>query len=183
MGTRLERVGLGPNLAPRCWLIPCVHHNRDQKTAVSPVPVVNPTLTLKLGKKANDLQSVETRLIEENKALSMERSHLSDLMANVQKMHNDIERSSDRRRLEGQIQLLENQRFVVLSQTQCSRPSGYMGDTATARICVSSSTRSDRTFDMLPHSMRSKFKNCARRSIVRYVGSCINVKQRYGCNL
>ena len=139
----------------------------------------------KLGKNADDPQSVETRLIEENKALSMERSHLSDLMANVQKMHNDIERSSenDRRRLEGQIQLLENQRFVVLSQTQCSRPSGYMGDTATARICVSSSTRSDRTFDMLPHSMRSKFKNCARRSIVRYVGSCINVKQRYGCNL
>ena len=61
-------------------------------------------------------QSVEGRLVEENKALSMERSHLSDLMANVQKMHNDIERSSenDRRRLESQIQLLEHQRFVVL---------------------------------------------------------------------
>lgn len=45
----------------------------------------------------------------------MERSHLSDLMANVQKMHNDIERSSenDRRRLESQIQLLEHQRFVA----------------------------------------------------------------------
>jgi nucleoprotein TPR len=45
----------------------------------------------------------------------MERSHLSDLMANVQKMHNDIERSSenDRRRLESQIQLLEKQRFVI----------------------------------------------------------------------
>lgn len=59
-------------------------------------------------------QSVESRLVEENKALSMERSHLSDLMANVQKMHNDIERSSenDRRRLESQIQLLEHQRFV-----------------------------------------------------------------------
>jgi nucleoprotein TPR len=61
-------------------------------------------------------QSVESRLIEENKALSMERSHLSDLMANVQKMHNDIERSSenDRRRLESQIQLLEHQRFVFV---------------------------------------------------------------------
>ena len=61
------------------------------------------------------LQSVEFRLVEENKALSMERSHLSDLMANVQKMHNDIERSSenDRRRLESQIQLVENQRFVI----------------------------------------------------------------------
>ncbi|KAH9974884.1 hypothetical protein BGW80DRAFT_1444514 [Lactifluus volemus] len=56
-------------------------------------------------------ESVESRLVEENKALSMERSHLSDLMANVQKMHNDIERSSenDRRRLESQVQLLENQ--------------------------------------------------------------------------
>ncbi len=55
----------------------------------------------------------------------MERSHLSDLMANVQKMHNDIERSSenDRRRLESQIQLLENQRFVVLRQTFCYKPS------------------------------------------------------------
>ena len=60
---------------------------------------------------------MESRLIEENKALSMERSHLSDLMANVQKMHNDIERSSenDRRRLESQIQLLEHQRFVFVA--------------------------------------------------------------------
>lgn len=76
-------------------------------------------LALKLGKNADNSQSVETRLVEENKALSMERSHLSDLMANVQKMHNDIERSSenDRWRLESQIQLLENQRFVRLSQT------------------------------------------------------------------
>ena len=65
----------------------------------------------------NIAQSVEGRLVEENKALSMERSHLSDLMANVQKMHNDIERSSenDRRRLESQIQLLEHQRFVVFA--------------------------------------------------------------------
>jgi nucleoprotein TPR len=60
---------------------------------------------------------VESRLVEENKALSMERSHLSDLMANVQKMHNDIERSSenDRRRLESQVQLLENQTFVFIA--------------------------------------------------------------------
>lgn len=45
----------------------------------------------------------------------MERSHLSDLMANVQKMHSDLERSgeNDRRRLENQIQLLENQTYVV----------------------------------------------------------------------
>lgn len=41
----------------------------------------------------------------------MERSHLSDLMANVQKMHNDTERSgeNDRRRLENRIQMLEDQ--------------------------------------------------------------------------
>jgi nucleoprotein TPR len=53
--------------------------------------------------------------IWEDKALSMGRSHLSDLMANVQKMHDDIERSSenDRRRLESQIQL-EHQRFVAV---------------------------------------------------------------------
>jgi nucleoprotein TPR len=71
--------------------------------------------TSKLGTSADLAQSVEGRLVEENRALSMERSHLSDLMANVQKMHNDIERSSenDRRRLESQIQLLENQRFEI----------------------------------------------------------------------
>ena len=50
--------------------------------------------------------------MEENKTLAVERSHLSDLMANVQKMHNDLERSgeNDRRRLESQLQLLENQK-------------------------------------------------------------------------
>ena len=49
--------------------------------------------------------------MEEDKTLAVERSHLSDLMANVQKMHNDLERSgeNDRRRLESQIQMLENQ--------------------------------------------------------------------------
>jgi regulator of replication initiation timing len=74
------------------------------------------TLILKLGRCADLLQSVESRLVEENKALVMERSHLSDLMANVQKMQNDVDRSSenDRRRLESQVQLLENQRFVAV---------------------------------------------------------------------
>ena len=54
---------------------------------------------------------MQNRLLEENKALSIERSHLSDLMGNVQKMHTDLERSgeNDRRRLESQIQMLENQ--------------------------------------------------------------------------
>ncbi|PPR07761.1 hypothetical protein CVT24_003711 [Panaeolus cyanescens] len=56
-------------------------------------------------------ESVQSRLVEENRTLAMERSHLSDLMTNVQKMHNDLERSgeNDRRRLESQLQMLENQ--------------------------------------------------------------------------
>lgn len=56
-------------------------------------------------------KSVQGRLVEENRSLAMERSHLSDLMSNVQKMHNDLERSgeNDRRRLESQLQMLEGQ--------------------------------------------------------------------------
>lgn len=56
-------------------------------------------------------ESVQLRLVEENKSLALERSHLSDLMVNVQKMHNDLERSgeNDRRRLESQLQALESQ--------------------------------------------------------------------------
>ena len=62
------------------------------------------------------LQSIQTRLVNENKTLAVERSHLSDLMANVQKMHNDLERSgeNDRRRMESQLQLLENQKYVLV---------------------------------------------------------------------
>lgn len=60
------------------------------------------------------MQSIQSRLVEENRALSVERSHLSDLMSNVQKMHNDLERSgeNDRKRLENQIQMLEGQTYV-----------------------------------------------------------------------
>ncbi|KAF5314858.1 hypothetical protein D9619_007083 [Psilocybe cf. subviscida] len=56
-------------------------------------------------------ESVQGRLVEENRSLAMERSHLSDLMNNVQKMHSDLERSgeNDRRRLESQLQMLESQ--------------------------------------------------------------------------
>ncbi|KXN81784.1 Nucleoprotein TPR [Leucoagaricus sp. SymC.cos] len=56
-------------------------------------------------------QGTQNRLLEENRALSLDRAHLSDLIANVQKMHNDLERSgeNDRRRLENQLQLLESQ--------------------------------------------------------------------------
>jgi regulator of replication initiation timing len=62
----------------------------------------------------NIWESVQTRLVEENKALSMERAHLSDLMTNIQRMHSDLERSgeNDRRRLEGQLQMLESQKLV-----------------------------------------------------------------------
>jgi hypothetical protein len=44
----------------------------------------------------------------------VERSHLSDLMSNVQKMHNDLERSgeNDRRRLENQMQMMDGQVYV-----------------------------------------------------------------------
>ncbi len=56
-------------------------------------------------------KGIQGRLVEENRTLSMERSYLADLMSNVQKMHNDLERSgeNDRRRLEGQLQMLNNQ--------------------------------------------------------------------------
>jgi nucleoprotein TPR len=62
------------------------------------------------------MKSVQGRLVEENKSLAMERSHLSDLMGNVQKMHADLERSgeNDRRRLESQMQMLESQTCVTL---------------------------------------------------------------------
>ncbi|KAK0187834.1 hypothetical protein F5146DRAFT_1060914 [Armillaria mellea] len=61
---------------------------------------------------------IQRRLVEENKTLSLERSHLNDLMGSVQRMHNDLERSgeNDRRRLENQLQLLEAQ--VQDSRTQ-----------------------------------------------------------------
>ena len=56
-------------------------------------------------------QGVQSCLVEENRTLAVERSHLSDLMANVQRMHNDLKRSGEnyRRRLENQIQMLEGQ--------------------------------------------------------------------------
>lgn len=61
-----------------------------------------------------ECKGIQTRLLDENKALAVERSRLADLLGNVQKMHNDFERAneSDRRRLESHIQSLENQAFV-----------------------------------------------------------------------
>ena len=59
----------------------------------------------------NIWESVQSRLVDENKTLAMERAHLSDLMANIQRMHGDLVRSgeNDRRRLESQLQMLEGQ--------------------------------------------------------------------------
>ncbi|KAF8340155.1 hypothetical protein F5887DRAFT_919553 [Amanita rubescens] len=50
---------------------------------------------------------VQSRLVGENKTLALERGHLSDLVSNVQKMHNDLERAgeNDRRSLESQQEL------------------------------------------------------------------------------
>ncbi|KAJ2925786.1 hypothetical protein H1R20_g11316, partial [Candolleomyces eurysporus] len=73
----------------------------------------------------NIWESIQTRLVEENKALSMERAHLSDLMTNIQRMHNDLERSgeNDRRRLEGQLQMLESQNQDLRTQLSRERDS------------------------------------------------------------
>ncbi|KAG6891509.1 hypothetical protein C0992_005042 [Termitomyces sp. T32_za158] len=69
----------------------------------------NDCANLKAEKKVSE--GIQNRLVEENKTLALERSKLSDLMSNVQKMHNDLERSgeNDRRRLESQLQGLESQ--------------------------------------------------------------------------
>ncbi|KAL5482794.1 MLP1_9 [Sanghuangporus weigelae] len=66
-------------------------------------------------------ENVQTRLIDENKVLSLERSRMADLIANVQKMHNDIDKAngSDRQRFESQIHNLEAQAQDL--RTQLSR--------------------------------------------------------------
>ncbi|KAF8443123.1 hypothetical protein L210DRAFT_3620711 [Boletus edulis BED1] len=68
-------------------------------------------------------ENVQNRLAEENKNLATERSQLSHLMANVQRMHNDLERSgeNDRRRLESQVQMVENQTQDLKSQLSQER--------------------------------------------------------------
>ncbi|EGN98500.1 hypothetical protein SERLA73DRAFT_169454 [Serpula lacrymans var. lacrymans S7.3] len=70
-------------------------------------------------------ESVQGRLVDENKSLAIERAHLSDLMSNVQKMHNDLERSgeNDRRRLENQIQMMESQTQDLRGQLSQERDS------------------------------------------------------------
>ncbi|KAG6373979.1 hypothetical protein JVT61DRAFT_4608 [Boletus reticuloceps] len=63
-------------------------------------------------------ENVQNRLAEENKNLATEHSQLSHLMANVQRMHNDLERSgeNDHRRLASQVQMVENQTQDLKSQ-------------------------------------------------------------------
>ncbi|KAL5476552.1 MLP1_2 [Sanghuangporus weigelae] len=41
-------------------------------------------------------ENVRTRLIDENKVLSLERSRMADLIANMRKMHNDIDKANGR---------------------------------------------------------------------------------------
>jgi nucleoprotein TPR len=93
--------------------IACNHASEDLVTAKGQIEQLrNECANLRAEKKI--WESVQSRLIEENRTLAVERSHLSDLMGNVQKMHNDLERSgeNDRRRLENQIQMLESQTYV-----------------------------------------------------------------------
>ncbi|KAJ3814062.1 hypothetical protein F5876DRAFT_73301 [Lentinula aff. lateritia] len=68
-------------------------------------------------------ESVQSRLVEENKSLALERSHLSALMSNVQRMHSELERSgeNDRRRLENQLQLTESQSQELRNQVTQER--------------------------------------------------------------
>ncbi|KAI0693206.1 hypothetical protein BC835DRAFT_1276339 [Cytidiella melzeri] len=90
--------------------IQCNRFSEDLLLATSQIEQLrNEGANLRAEKKI--WESVQTRLVEENKSLAMERSQLSDLMTNVQRMHHDLERSgeNDRRRLESQIAMLENQ--------------------------------------------------------------------------
>ncbi|KAF8827808.1 hypothetical protein HHX47_DHR4000286 [Lentinula edodes] len=68
-------------------------------------------------------ESIQSRLVEENKSLALERSHLSALMSNVQRMHSELERSgeNDRRRLENQLQLTESQSQELRNQVTQER--------------------------------------------------------------
>ncbi|KAF9468627.1 TPR/MLP1/MLP2-like protein-domain-containing protein [Collybia nuda] len=102
--------------------IECTHATEELQIATGRIEQLrNECANLRAEKKI--WESVQNRLIEENKTVALERSHLSDLMVNVQKMHNDLERSgeNDRRRLEGQLQMLENQTQDLRSQLSQER--------------------------------------------------------------
>ncbi|KZV92725.1 hypothetical protein EXIGLDRAFT_836242 [Exidia glandulosa HHB12029] len=69
----------------------------------------NQTVQLKAEREV--LKGVEARLTVENKNLSSQRTHLTDLMQNLRKMQADLEKSeeNDKRRLEARAQNLEMQ--------------------------------------------------------------------------
>jgi hypothetical protein len=102
------------------------------------------------------LQSVQGRLIEDNKTLMVERSHLSDLMVNVQKMHLDLERSGQngRQRLESQMQMLENQTGVLLTYHIYSELTRFSG-----KILRCSWLRKETPFDTSPCKRTSTSRN------------------------
>jgi nucleoprotein TPR len=57
-------------------------------------------------------KEIELRLTNDNKTLSRERTHLADLVGNIQRMHDDLDKANerDRQRQETQIQTLEVQK-------------------------------------------------------------------------
>ncbi|TDL22268.1 hypothetical protein BD410DRAFT_789007 [Rickenella mellea] len=102
--------------------IACNHANEELLAANGQIERLrNETANLRAEKRV--WAGVQERLVNENATLSIERSRLSDLMTNFQKMHNDIERSgeSDRRRLETLVQTLESQADDLRAQLSQER--------------------------------------------------------------
>jgi predicted nuclease with TOPRIM domain len=60
-------------------------------------------------------QNFETRLQEENRNLLKEKTHLKDLMGNLQSIQAELEKSveGEKRRLENQVKALEGQTYVI----------------------------------------------------------------------
>ncbi|KAJ7213861.1 hypothetical protein GGX14DRAFT_617504 [Mycena pura] len=94
----------------------------------------------RIDSELTDRQSVQSRLLEENKTLAMEQSHLSGI---VKKMHHDLEKSgeNDRRRLESQLQMLEGQRQDLKHQLSQERDSVRQKDIEIMKL----QTRLDKT--------------------------------------
>ncbi|KAJ6452550.1 hypothetical protein C8R47DRAFT_265654 [Mycena vitilis] len=104
--------------------IECSRATEDLQTANGRIEQLrNECANLRAEKKI--WESVQGRLVEENRTLAMERSHLSDLMGNVQKMHNDLEKSgeNDRRRLESQVQMYQEREQDMKTQLTQERDS------------------------------------------------------------
>ena len=124
--TRRSGIGSSTN-STRAWILRATMPPRSW-----PLPIVNRATTERMFESSgreedlggaflssslsvnwflSGIQSVQTRLLDENKVLSPERSRIADLVANVQRMHNDIDKAkeSDRRRFETEIHTLEAQ--------------------------------------------------------------------------